>query len=233
MQLNKFDREYKEFIKLEKRYNQLIGEIHKLPLLPLDTPIQKGWIVIQKLRDDFAKHPEAANIQTVLDYGYRKDKIINSEKEVRLIRQGKKEYTITEHKKRRLINLGPDKRPIHVERFEELPYGVQQYLSLDTLSDAYKLYGRKWYYADIPEHWIVLKAKPNIITHYRDKGGPLEQEYEYVKNKLYAYWDTHGKGHHGSYPKSNRKRIKDNIQKYLKGDIDDIYNDKTGKEYDY
>lgn len=234
MKLNKYDREYKEYLAMEKRLNVLLLEINKLPLIPLKKPIQKGWIVIQRLREDIAKRKDAPFLNELLRIGYEKNKIISSEKEVKLVRQGKKEYNYTEDKKRKFRNLRPERKLLSEKQYNELSDKIKGYFTLDTLSDAYRLWKRKYYYIYLPDYYTILKAKPNILTHYRNKGGPLEEEYQYLKDKCQQYWVEHSSGYGGSHPKHNgRAKTRDAIRKFINGETDDIYNEKIDEDYDY
>jgi len=233
MNINKYEKQEKEYLKMEKRYHEIWGEISKLPLITLQEPVQKGWEITQKLRDDIAKRKEASEILEAIKIGYYPTRYTNSEEEVKLIRRGKKEYTKTIDKKRVHISLRLGKRTVLEKEYDALPDKIKKYFYLDTLHEAYTKYGRRYYHIYIPGYYLVLKAKPNMLTHYRSKGGELEKEYDFLRDSLQEYWMKKW-GYHKQFPKSKeRAKTRDTIKKFLKGEIDDIAIERTSLEYRY
>lgn len=158
---------------MEKSYNEIYQEILKLPLLPLSEPVQKGWEITQKLRDDIERRKDADELKEAIRIGYYPTRYTDKEKEVKLIRSGKKNYTINVKKQRVCIDLRLSRRIILEKEYDTLPDKIKKYFYLDTTNEAYTKYGRRYYYIHIPDYYLVLKAKPNILTHYRQKGGEL------------------------------------------------------------
>jgi len=235
MKLDKQDIEYKEYLAWEKRRDKLYKILQTMPYKKLDKPYQKGWIVTQHLREDVVKRKEASLLNKLIQIGFYPNNIITKEKEVKLIRAGKKSYTYTSNKTKIHVDLRPQKKILSEPKYKELSETLQKHFILDTLCDAYKIWGRKYYFVEyMPEYYTILKAKPNMITHYRDKGGDVEQEYEYLQDKIQQWWVLHNDGYGGSHPKHNgRAKTRDAIRKFIKGEIDDIYNEKIDEDYDY
>lgn len=233
MNLNKYEKQEKEYLKMEKRYNELWDEILKLPLIPLPTPFQKGWEITQKLRDDIERRKDADEIKAAIKIGYYPTRYTEKERDVKLIRSGKKNYVITVKKEKVYVDLRLSKRVVLEKEYDALPDKIKKYFYLDTIHEAYTKYGRRYYCVNIPDYYLVLKAKPNILTHYRQKGGELEKEYQFLRDKLWEYWNKKF-AYSKSYPKNkDRSKTRDKIKKFLKGEIDDISVEKTPLTYDY
>jgi len=231
MELDKHEKKYKEYVRMQKRCDELWREIRKLPLIELDEPYQKGWIIKLELREDIRRRADGDIIQKMLDMSFR-ETTTTSVKHVRMIRQGKKSYYVGN----RHYSLFPPRQCISHETYLSLNPSEQKYFHLDRFSYGYLTKGHKTYYGHFPEYWLVIKARPNIITHRRQKGGELEKEYDYLHHKLYHSGEfsefniNYGK----SFPASkDRARVRDDIQKFMKGEIEDIYNLKVPMEYYY
>ena len=70
-----------------------------------------------------------------------------------------------------------------------------------------------------------------MVTHDRVKGGELEEEYEFLRDKLQEYWREYFG--YGRYPRGSRRREeRDQIRKFMNGDKDDILLGRKEK-YDY
>ena len=67
MNITKQEKDYKEFLALEKRYNELWEQLRKRNWIPLPEPIQKGWEISFVLRDDIKRRKDAPEIQQALD----------------------------------------------------------------------------------------------------------------------------------------------------------------------
>lgn len=232
MKLDKHDLKYKQYLKWEKRKEELRKELDKIPLVPLKEPYQDGWYINIHLREDIAK--DASFINKAIEIGYYKNKFTKKVKEVRLIRQGKVSYIETTNKSKCHIDITPAKIHISEEKFLTLDEKVQKLFYLDTISDAYRIWGRKYFKINLPSYYITLKVKPNILTHYRKKGGELEQEYQYLRDKIQQYWVENSGGFSTSYPKTKqRAQTREQIKKFMNGEIEDIYNNKIPREYNY
>lgn len=223
--LNKYETRYKSFLKMEKRYNELFNEIHKLPLRELKTPYQKGWVITYRLRDDISRRQDVQIIKDVLEAGWNKELYVKDIEAVKAVRHGKKSYT-TKHKdingKFVSCDLRPQRKLINKKTYDELPDKIKAYFYLDTTHESYKKYGREYYYAVLPQYYLELKVRPNMITHERLKGGHLEEEYEFLKYKLQEYWRECNYGYERHHRVSLRRQTRDKIHKFKKGEIDDI-----------
>lgn len=224
MQLHKKDLKYKNFLKLERRRDELWEQISKVPLRELKEPYQRGWIVSYELKPEMKRRKDVAILQAVVDLTYGSNHIRKVEW-VKAIRSGAKKVLV---KKDKWHSLVPGRKGLSPEKYEKLIPAVARYFELDTLSDLYKKYGYKKYYAYVPAHWMVLKARPHIVTHERVMGGPLQKEYDRLTESWYSYWSTTNSGNYTvEFPKNHvRTEQRSMIQKFKHGVIDDI---PTGK----
>lgn len=234
--LNSEEIKYKEFIKLQNRCNKLWNELRDLPLVKLENPYQRGWVISYDLRSDIKNRKDYPEIKEALDLGWH-ETYTNNVKVVRAIRNGDNSSLIKgKYNKARLIS---DYYPIR-NKISEKEYliskSLNKYYTLDSTSEAYTKYNRKYYYCSFPSYWLVLKVKPNIITHTRLKGGEIEREYDFLRYKLYGSGDYYNflTNYSKSYPSyKDRTKVRSKIRKFINGDIDDIYNDKVPLEYTY
>lgn len=237
MQLNKQDLKYKEYIKLRNRLDKVYLELRKLVNVELKKPYQSGWIIYYDLRDDIKRRKDYPMIKQILELGYPKAYTRNV-KVIKAIRS--KESTIKIKSRwglHAISNYYPKSNYITKENYDILQkqaLNIDKYFSLDS---EYKTRSNRYrYYCTLPQYWLVLKVKPNMITHRYLKGGALEEEEAYLKDRLWYSGEfiSFHVNYGSSYPAyKDRSKVRDKISKYMKGEIDDIENEKVPKEYDY
>lgn len=233
MLLNKQDKKYKEYLKMEDELSKLREQIYKLPLVPLKEPYQRGWMIYIKLREDISNRKDAGDIKNAIEIGYYESKFTNSVEEVKAVRAGKKSYTKIIKKKRFSVELTPSRKMLSEKKYNDLPEKVKKYFVLDIFNDSYKKYGTKLYHTTLPYYYITLKVKPNMITHQRQKGGELEERYAFLEAKLQDFW-REKYNYSKQYPRSKqRTETRDDIKKFIKGEVEDIYIKKAPLEYKY
>ena len=219
MVLNKYDKKYREFLKAQKRLDEIQEELRKLPVRPLKMPYQRGWAVSVKLRDDIMRRTDAPLFENLLQLGYQEGYITTSLNDVKAIRRGEKftSYINTKGQKVK-CSLVPGKRMITEEQYKSLPLNVHKYMDFDPDSYLYKRYGRKTYAVYLPEYWLVLRARPHIVTHQYIKGGELEKEEQHLRSFLQEYWREWCPSGHAYLPKwkDERPTLKHETKKLLK-----------------
>lgn len=194
----------------------------------MEKPYQNGWIISYVVSNNFnGSLLEKEELQALIDsnYGIRYTKDV---KVVRAIRTGVK--TIKKKKKTSLVS-------------DYFP--GSHYVKSDKISTKYKEYyitkkeswsSKEFYKLQLPDRFLKIKISPNIITHTRGKDRDLESERAFLYEKLYhsSDYDSFLANYGKSYPKDKaRRKIRDDINKFKNGDIDDIYNDRTPLEYEY
>ncbi len=232
--MNTKDKKYKEFIKLNDRLNYLYKELRNLPLIKLDVPYQRGWEISYDLRQDIKNREDSDIILEALNIGYSNffTKDVNIVRAIRrkqpLIKTNKTGTVTVDHFYPK-INYLRDYQFIILDK-------VNKYFKFSEYDEYYIKYKIKRYFCLVPNYWIVLKVKPYMITHTRQKGGELEQEHEYLHKKLWCSGEFENlTTHYGSsYPAyKDRVKVRDKISKFKHGIIDDIYNEKIPRCYDY
>lgn len=222
--LNKYDKKYKDYLKLERDIDKLEKKLRKLPLVKLKEPFQKGWIVDIRLRDDVARRVNAKTILRIIDLAYTKSYITNSLKEVKMIRQGIKYYYETYNGKKVHKDLVPGRKAINEKEYENLSEELKSYFYLDIYSDAYRLWNRKQYYGHLPDYYIELRARPNIMTHYYLKGGQLEKELAFLEDKRRNYWILNFGGRYDWGDDLRNNKEKTRLDKFIKDELNEYYN---------
>ena len=226
MRQDKQEIAYKQHLKDERRMEEIDKLLKEIPLVPLETKFQSGWIVSIRLRDDIARRKDAEDILKIIELGYKKEYTTNSEKDVKIIRSGKTSYTYTLNKKKTFRSLVPEKIRVDQKTYDTFTEKQKSYFYLDTFDYGFKKYAHKVYFVSLPSFWIRLKARPNIITHQRLKGGELEKEYAFLSDRSSEYWRLHtGYGYKDMENDPGRERVKTRtaIRKFIKGETDDIY----------
>lgn len=230
MLLHKHDLKYKKFLKLQRRVDELWQQIRKIPLVKLKEPYQKGWIVTYELKPEIRRRKDAPVIQEVVNHSYgsywtRKVEFVKA------IRTGQNKILVSKGKWHSLI---PGRHKVKVKTYESMAPQIQKYFHLDTLSDLYKKYGYKRYYATVPQHWMNLKARPYMVTHERIMGGPIQKEHDRLEQELRSYWRTVGGNYSVTYDKESiRTEQRALIQKFKHGEIEDIPATKGRMIYDW
>jgi hypothetical protein len=218
--LNKYEIRYKSFLKMEKRLSVVQDLLRKLPLIELKQSYQSGWYIRYEFRSDVSRRKDIEILKEVLRVGWDAYNVTFNPSDITRIRKGEFFRVIKKGKSK--IDYRPKRGKIDEKEYLSLSTKVQHYFHLDTTSDIYRLYGRKYYEASLPSYWLTLKVKPRIITHIRKRGGLLEKEYQFLRDKLWEFWrENHGYRKH--FPTGEeRTETRTKIQKFIKGESDDI-----------
>lgn len=230
MLLNKYEKNFKFYLMVQRKVNELSEKIRKLPLKPLDKPIQKGWNVFIDLRDDIKRRQDYPILKQILDIVYKgRSGYIKKPEHIRMIRKGEKGYYANGTNGQYWVDFSPKPKYIHRREYEKMSELQQKYFC-----KTHDLWNREHYVLNFPNYYFVLKVKPNILTHYIEKGSELEKEFHYWKDILdnpnNPLWTNYGK----SFPSSkDRTRLRNTIQKFKKGEIEDIEINKVPLNYHY
>lgn len=230
MQLTKHDFKFKSFLKMEKRLSVVQQLIYKLPLIELKVPYQSGWYVRYEFKPEISRRKDIEIFKEVLRIGYEPYKLIMSPDDVRRIRRGEQFRVIKKGKSK--IDFRPKRKKISEKDYNLLSPQIKKYFELDEFSDMYRIYKRKYYQSILSLNWLVLKLKPRVITHTRRKGGILEKEEQFLRDKLSTYWREYF-SYRRTYPKEKeRVDTRDKIQKFIKGETNDVVLNKYKIGYD-
>lgn len=230
MKPNKYEETHKAFLKAYKRLEKVREELKQLPLRKLKEPFQQGWEVSIRLRDDIARRKDAESIMIAIKIGYRPFSYLAKLAHLKKLRTGEKGYWDRAGKDRCWISYYPEEIRIKVKDYEALPEALQKHFCKHDDSTVHygKVYTNVYYKICLPNYYTTLKARPNIITHYRVKGGPLEAEEAELEDFLKTYWrEWFGAGKWRAANPHGRRRAetKAQIKKVLKGEEEDVYID--------
>lgn len=248
MNLKKQIKKEKEFLALCRRRDSLYDKVRNSPLQKLEVPYQSGWDIYVDVRDDIKNRKDYPLIKYLID-NHTKPEHTDNVKLVRMCRRIKSWSAIREdlwkearkHKSLHIPQLFTYKR-YDLEFYNNLPEQVKKHFQLRT--DIFYLGGNesKRFYTtlEIPDYWIQLKVKPHMVTHERILRPDLISESKEVHTNLEYYrdkgWVPKGKTWNfgSSFPSSNQRvYMRDQISKFLKGEIEDIDTIAVPKEWDW
>ncbi len=238
MLLNKHERRYKDYLATEKRYNEVGRLLRKMPLVKLKEPFQKGWEIYLDLRDDIKRRTDYPSIKAALDLVTSTWTTRNVALVRRIRSNGRYDRLVSENylgnHKYRWAYLPTLSHIRGEEKVKNLSADVRKWFTLDSYAEKWSNFRGHMYYLNMPKFWIEMKVRPNIMTHQYLKGGELEKEYDFLRDKLNYYWLDFATNWSSSFPAyKDRAQIRAKIQKFKKGEIDDILIEKIPREYDY
>lgn len=222
---NKYELAHKAFLKAQRRLEVVKKEIRKLPLQELKEPFQQGWEVTIRLRDDIARRKDADKILEAIKIGYRPNTHLSKLSHLKKLRAGEKGYWDRLGKDRCWITFYPSLIQLKVKEYEALPESLQKYFvkHVDSVTHYGQVYTSTYYKISLPDYYTTLKARPNIVTHYRVKGGPLEKEQAELSKILQEYWREwfgYDKDHWDRPHNTERTKTRTKLSKVLKGDLE-------------
>jgi hypothetical protein len=188
--------DYKVYLALNRRYDELLDIRRNLGYEELDNPIHHGYNGYLELREDVAR---------------RTDKVGNA---IRFIVEKFAVETWSTTKQlyykrgRYVVDNRPYIRKISEEEYERLHESVAKYFYAYTSDNIYHWSGfvRKKYTCILPSHFLVTKIKKSYITHRKVHDSELESEIAFVKDKLNEFWNKGGFWDYGSCYKKYRQK---------------------------
>lgn len=221
--LNKYDREYKKYLALQREQKQINEQMRNLPKVQVE-PFQKGWEVFVSLRDDILRRDDAPFLLELIDKSYHRHFVYQADK-VRLIRKGEKgvmhRYRNTPKHHSHYESFIPKRKRYLVKQYEQFSEREKKYFEL--YEDWYNR-GNKYYQIYFPMYWLKLKVKPNIVTEINGLNPDLEsrdKEIDEIIFRKYAYkfWDNN----YGGYdPRLRRITTKRETQRLIR-EYDEVF----------
>lgn len=252
MKLNPQEKKYKEYLKIQRRLDELYQKRRKAIKTPLKEPYQKGWIISFNLSKQALNRADGLIMKAVLDW-ISVDYTTNDVSQIRLARKFKswkdfkfQMYT-AKNRKGNVFNikydLGPHLKPITESQYDSIDQSLQKFFyrreEQITNWSGSNTFTKILYYSNIPEYYIEVKVSPNMITHTTKIDSEILKEEAFLEAKRYELeynGDAAGKyrNYGSSYPATkDRTRTRDVTRKFLKGEVEDIPNEKIKREYDY
>lgn len=231
MNLNKQEKQYKEWIGIIEEINRIREELRKLPLIELKEPYQNGWVLSFELRDDIKNRKDYNNIQKALDLVHYSIKTRN----VKLIKyiRNHKNFSNFNFNGKKYETIHPQLQLLREKQYNSLTEEIKKWFTLDSENEKYASFRGHKYKINIPRYWLEIRIKPFMITHAYQKGGKLEKRLQFLEDKwnsFHQFFTNYGR----TFP-ANKERliVKRKINKFLKGEIEDVDNEKIGMEYYY
>lgn len=167
----------KQLIRLHRLRETLQQQKSNLPLVPLETPYQKGWKRSYVLRQDVARSRYGAFYQTLLEQIdtviYHHDKRFKTSKRKRL----KKRETDITQSLREFYDWEWNSSRNKLTDAEKILFYPKEVLCKQSKKPVIKyVFAEPWRY--------VLKVKPHMITHSRMIDEVLEQEIQELDNYI-------------------------------------------------
>lgn len=237
MKINKYERRYKEYLALREEIDNLREQMRKRPPIPLKEPYQDGWILYIDFRDDFKRRKDYPVYKKILDmcaYSVRTKNL----KLIKRIRSNRRLDLLYNEIHpagggRNKFGHVPYLKSIRESQYMKLNEQERSFFSIDPYYAKWSSFTGNYYYCTVLRHWLVVKTKPNIITHRYDVGGDLEKRYKELQSKLDNFHEF-TTNYSTSYPAyKDRMRIRDKVQKFKKGEIEDITIEKIPRFYDW
>ncbi|QJB34121.1 hypothetical protein HF329_23670 [Chitinophaga oryzae] len=165
----------KQLLQLDEYEKELWSQSRKPIYVPLDPPVQKGYVRFFVLRDDVARGKQALFFQGILDkinteqYFHRKD--FKKKKRVR----GKKVWVDKEQHVKKL----------YAWEVEKLGLTPQEMAYFEVRPEFSKLKGKEVLMTVFTEPWrFVLRVRPYMLTHRRVVDPVLESRMREVDNYI-------------------------------------------------
>ncbi len=224
MKHNKKELKYKDFIKAEKRLDQVYKLKRELPYREVAKPYQDGWFIIPTLREDFMRSDKGPIIKTLIDK-YSKIDICRDPKKITELRRKSSLFdarTIL-HKNKAYYMDRPSISSISKREYDILGEQVKKYFS-ETSKYFWNRIGNEYkprYELNIPSHYLVVKIEKRIVTHIRDIDPILLQEEAELRTILAPYWRTgsYDGNYHYFEKRAERRKSKVDIKKLIEEEI--------------
>ena len=230
--LNKKSLYEKEYLKLERRLNELRRLRRELPLIELAKPYQSGWLVYNDFRDDIKRRVDFPRIKAAFELvavpAYTRNK-----KAIQNIRTGVLKQSFFRIGSRFFTNNNIVYPTVKELPRKSIPDNLIKYFSLELSSIVHASSPSNFkYYLSIPHYWLVKKVKPYMITHTFIN--IYESEIKEIQNKMDSqkYFNKYRRGYKYKYA-GGRHRAEERalIRHYINGDIDDMV--FSIKEFDW
>lgn len=163
--MNRKDKFYKEYLKVQDRYDELWDIKRNQSLIKLDVPYKRGYNKTYDLRSDIKNREDAWVFYKCLELINGSIWCVNKKF---LSKSGKGKY----------VERVPQKNWINESTFESLRPQVKKYFY-----KVEKQYRRIEYHCSLSFE-LVFKIKPNLITHYRQHDELIEQEFAEIRSLL-------------------------------------------------
>jgi len=167
----------KQLIRLYKKRSELWEQQRMLPMVPLESPYQRGWKRFFVLRADIAHSPRADFYNTLLHkintVEHHHDKSFKRKKR----RWGRYGYEIRRQSLRELTPYLWQSSKLNLSEQEKACFTqVETYDVITRRQEVKYVFNEPWRY--------TLKITPHIITHKKLLNSNIEQELDYIEKYI-------------------------------------------------
>jgi hypothetical protein len=211
MSKNTKHKDYKRYLALMEKEDELEMVIKNLGYVELEKPIHKGYEAYLELREDITRRQDAWVFQYIID---NCSTITWSPTTV-----------FYEKKRGYVIDRTPKIKLMSEEQYLKLPPQVAKYFRHNHLDDKPRWNGTvaKYYSASyVPDFYFVMKIRNSYITHRKVVDGELERELRFVRDQLFylrtimsPYNETGYSAFKKDINKRNRRKDKMALRKNL------------------
>jgi hypothetical protein len=176
MMLNKHELRYKEYIKLNKEYNEILRS--KKEYVELKVPYQKGWKIYVSLRQDILNRSDSTNILKAIKLGFKEFNYVYRVYQIKKIRKKIYQEIIISFGKKIHVSYFPNRIGYKEKIFKTFSEEIRKYFIQNSHDSLY--------YINLPDYYYVLKSKPNIITHEVLLDPEKESRKHYIRERQWA-----------------------------------------------
>lgn len=245
-QPNKWELYHKQFLKHQKRYNELLKEKRRLPKRKLEEPFQDGWNVYLELNEEDLKSKNGCYMASALE-ACTKEWLTRDGKKISNTRKNRKfshcrKYFQYKNWRGELCYAGPSLVSLKVNEWNELQPGVQKYFDRVEKNTVSRWGGQTHrevrYVCNIADRDLVVKIKKNIVTELRGMDPDLEREVDWLNFQMAEYWrhcpgSNGARGYRKDLPSYLRKHFKTALKKVKKGESEDALSDHHVSKHRY
>lgn len=235
----------KDIIALKKRADVLHTlKYRKKVYKPVEKPFQNGWIIYPALREDALRRADAERMQAALDacsheHTTTDPKLVSKIRQTRSLEACRKLFY---HKGYHYFSWysGPDVKPLTEKQYNALPEELKCYYYVEeTISRWGNIPVRKYHLSayKLPTYYIILKVKPRMITHLHEPDPEVERELKWINDKLdqmMAWASSYSRKWERKLDiRRMRSAVRAGKRKFVKGELEDIPNEKRSLTCNY
>lgn len=233
--LNERDRRVKKYLALRRREKEVSEEIDDIPLVKLDEAIQRGWEVYIALSDEAKRHKHYSLFEMVIQkYGMTyTTKKVDIVREVRKVRKYHLlKYLFTTSINGQTYYSGPQLRRLNLKNCQSFE---DKYRSRYIIPYSYDKDGnyKDWQFY-IPHQFLILKVRPNMLSHRKLINTDLESEKFLLNRKIWYSYDKDNpfiKSNGGVRSRWSKHQIIRRNRKLMNQSLSSVLN--GGEDFDY
>jgi len=236
MKPNKQEEQYKKYVQLMKRRQELWEIERQTSWIPIKEPYQDGWALSWKLTDQAYRRDDGPRMLIALKL-CAKERVTRDAVKIGNIRKDKSYAAIKAMFTHRHINFqgqviykynGPEITAIKPKLWESLHESIKKFFDKDIHIHVSRWGGATYetvtYSLNIPTHYLEVRVKKRIVTKVKDINPKIKAEKDEInmtiEHKFYEFQSRGHRHYRWDNPQTMRKHSKDAMKKLMKGEID-------------